>query len=77
MPVGVFGMVIARFEDLIIGVVGIVDIVVVVVVVVVNLLLLLVVNSLKDSRNENLLMELRLNVRGKNCPSFALTRIET
>lgn len=60
MPVGVVGMVTTRFEDLIIGVVGIVgivDIVVVVVVVVVNLLLLLV-NSLKDSRNENLLVKL-------------------
>lgn len=64
MPVGVVGMVTTRFEDFIIGVVGIVDIVVVVVVVV-NLLLLLV-NSLKDSRNENLLVKLRLNVRGKN-----------
>lgn len=59
MPVGVVGMVTTRFEDLIIGVVGIVDIVVVVVVVVVvNLLLLVVVNSLKDSRNENLLVKL-------------------
>lgn len=57
MPVGVVGMVTARFEDLIIGVVGIVDIVVVVVVVV-HLLLLLLVNSLKDSRNENLLVKL-------------------
>lgn len=56
MPVGVVGMVITRFEDLIIGVVGIV---VADVVVVVNLLLLLVVvNSLKDSRNENLLVKL-------------------
>lgn len=55
MPVGVVGMVTTRFEDFIIGVVGIVDIVVVVVVV--NLLLLLV-NSLKDSRNENLLVKL-------------------
>lgn len=72
MPVGVVGMVTTRFEDLIIGVVGIVDIVVVV-----NLLLLLLVNSLKDSRNENLLVKLRLNVRRENCPSFALTRIET
>lgn len=57
MPVGVVGMVITRFEDFIIGVVGIVDIDIVVVVVVVNLLLLLV-NSLKDSRNENLLVKL-------------------
>lgn len=59
MPVGVVGMVTTRFEDFIIGVVDIVDIVVVVVlvVVVVNLLLLLV-NSLKDSRNENLLVKL-------------------
>lgn len=71
MPVGVVGMVITRFEDFIIVVV------VVVVVVVVNLLLLLLVNSLKDSRNENLLVKLRLDVWGKNCPSFALTRIET
>lgn len=83
MPVGVVGMVTTRFEDFIFGVVGIVDIVVVVVVadvvvlVVVNLLLLLLVNSLKDLRNENLLVKLRLNVRGKNCPSFALTRIKT
>lgn len=57
MPVGVVGMVTTRFEDFIFSVVGIVDIVVVVVVVVVNLLLLLV-NSLKDSRNENLLVKL-------------------
>lgn len=72
MPVGVVGMVTTLFEDFIIGIVDI-DIVVVVVV---NLLLLLV-NSLKYSRNENLLVKLRLNVRGKNCPSFTLTRIET
>lgn len=56
MPVGVVGMVITRVEDFIIDVVGIVDIVVVFVVVV-NLLLLLV-NSLKDSRNKNLLVKL-------------------
>lgn len=54
MPVGVVGVVITRFEDFIIGIVDIV--VVVVIVVVVNLLLL--VNSLKDSRNENLLVKL-------------------
>lgn len=61
MPVGVVGMVTTRFEDLIIGVVGIVVADVVFVVVVVNLLLLLLlllVNSLKDSRNENLLVKL-------------------
>lgn len=58
MPVGVVGMVTTtRVEDFIIGVVDIVDIVVVVVVVVVNLLLLPLVNSLKDSRNENLLVK--------------------
>lgn len=55
MPVGVVGIVTTRFEDFIIGVVGIVDIVFVAVVVV-NVLLL--VNSLKDSRNKNLLVKL-------------------
>lgn len=56
MPVGVVGVVITRFEDLIIGVV---DIVVADVVVVVNLLVVVVVvvNILKDSRNENLLVK--------------------
>lgn len=74
MPVGVVGMVTTRVEDFIIG---IVDIFVVDVVVVVVDLLLLLVNSLKDSWDENLLVKLRLNVRGENCPSFALARIET
>lgn len=56
MPVGVVGVVITRFEDLIIGVVDIVVADVVVIFGVVNLLLL--VSSLKDSRNENLLVKL-------------------